>query len=176
VCSSDLLDFRGEFDSIEFYKALPTSAWRICAGQVVVAVLVSSAIELVLLAGAWLFVDDSAASMVAIAALFLVPFNLVLYALENLVFLLLPTRPVPVGRVDFEFIGRTVTEYFAKSTIIIAALALSGAIALKVLAATSHNWLSSLLASWLTLGSIGLALLVLCGLAFRRFRVGETIA
>lgn len=106
----------------------------------------------------------------------MLPFNLVLYGLENLVFLLLPVRPVPVGRIDFEFFGRTVAEYFGKSVIIIAAVAVSGAMGLQVLSATSHNWLWSLLVSWLTLGGIGLAMVVLCALAFRRFRVSETIA
>jgi hypothetical protein len=168
-----VLDFRAELDSLELYKALPLSACRICIGQVVVAMIVSSAIELVLFVSAWLFLEGDAARWLALAALFLMPFNLVLYGLENLIFLLLPARPVPVGRVDFEFMGRTLAEYFGKVAILIATVAAAAALGLKVLGATGEVH-AALATAWLTLAAPGVVLVGLCALAFRRFQVSDT--
>ncbi|HUG13874.1 MAG TPA: hypothetical protein VMM78_02555, partial [Thermomicrobiales bacterium] len=168
-----VLDFRAELDSLELYKALPLSACQICIGQLVVAMLVSSAIELVLFVSAWFFLAGDAARWLALAALFLMPFNLLLYGLENLVCLLLPARPVPVGRVDFEFMGRTLAEYFGKVVILIATLAAAAALGLKVLAATGE-YQAALATVWLTLAAPGVVLVGLCALAFRRFQVSDT--
>jgi hypothetical protein len=101
------------------------------------------------------------------------PFNLLLYGLENLVFLLLPARPVPVGRVDFEFMGRTLAEYFGKVAILIATVAASAALGLKVLGATGEVH-AALATAWLTLAAPGVVLVGLCALAFRRFQVSDT--
>jgi len=170
-----ILDFRADLGTMELYKALPLTAWRIFAGQVWVVALVASLIEWTLLIGYWWFLDNAAAWWFGVAALFVLIFNVALFALENLVFLLFPARPVPVGRVDFEFMGRTVAEYFGKATVMIAAIAVSGAIGLKVLTGLDGSVVLSLLVSWLVLAGVALSLIGLGGLAFRRFNVSETV-
>lgn len=170
-----ILDFRTDVGAMEVYKALPLTAWQIFAGQVTVVAMVASIIEWTLIVGIWLTVDNVAAWWFGVAAVFVLVFNLVFFALENLVFLLFPSRPVPVGRVDFEFMGRTVAEYFGKATVMIAAVFTSGAIGLKVLTALDHGVVLSLLAAWLVLLSFCLVLVGMGGLAFRRFNVSEAM-
>ena len=111
-----------------------------------------------------------------VAALFILTFNLVFFALENLVFLLFPSPPVPVGRVDFEFIGRSIAEYFGKAVVMIAALAASTAMGLKVLAEMDQGIVPAMFLAWLILIGSGMALIGLGGLAFRRFDVSKTVA
>ncbi|MGI9413168.1 MAG: putative ABC exporter domain-containing protein [Hyphomicrobiales bacterium] len=169
-------DFRGELSSLELYKALPVAPWRICAGQLAVPVALSSAIELVMILSTLLFFDGPAAAVLIALAAFTVPSNLLLYGLENLVFLLFPTKLLPVGRADFEFIGRTLVDFIAKTIIIVAAGAAAGAAGLAALQASGHSWAWFAVASWLVLSLIGLMTVLLLAYAFRRFRVSQTIA
>lgn len=168
-------DFRGELDKIGHYKALPIAPWRVCAGQIVVPVLLSSAIEVVMIGSALLFVDGAAARVLMALSIFTVPFNLLLYGVENIVFLLFPTRLVPVGRVDFDFLGRTLVEFLLKTLIVFAAIGTAAGLGIKVMRATGNSWLSFGLIAWLVLTAIGLLTIPFLGLAFRRFRLSQTI-
>jgi hypothetical protein len=171
-----LCDFRGEFGSMEIYKALPIAPWRICAGQLVVPVLLASAIELVMIFSTLLFFEGAAAQVVLIALMaFTVPSNLLLYGLENLVFLLFPTKLLPVGRVDFEFLGRTLVDFILKTIIIVTAVIAAGAAGFVALNATGQSYLWLAITSWLVLTVIGSLTVPLLGIAFRRFKVSQTI-
>jgi hypothetical protein len=170
------LDFRNDLGMMEIYKALPLRPWQICAGQIVVVAVTASLIELIAVSGVFLTTNAVSAGWLGVAALFILTFNLVFFALENLIFLLFPSPPVPVGRVDFEFIGRTIAEYFGKAIIMIAALAASTATGLKVLVEMDQGMVLSLLLAWLILFGFGLAVIGLGGLAFQRFNVSEVAA
>lgn len=170
-----LCDFRGEFGNMELYKALPIAPWRICAGQLVVPVLLASAIELVMIFSTLLFFDGAAqVALIALMA-FTVPSNLLLYGLENLIFLLFPTRLLPVGSVDFEFLGRALVDFILKTIIIVTAVVAAGVAGFAALDATgqSYPWLA--ITSWITLTVIGTLTVPLLGIAFRRFKVSQTI-
>ena len=80
-----------------------------------------------------------------------------------------------MGRADFEFLGRSIVEFIAKTIFVFGALVASGAMALFTLQTLETTLLQSGLASWLTLASIGLLMLVAMQYAFRRFAVAETI-
>jgi len=170
------LDFRNDLGMMEIYKALPLRPWQIFAGQIVVAAVTASLIELTAISGIFLMGIAVSALWLGVAALFILTFNLVFFALENLVFLLFPSPPVPVGRVDFEFIGRAIAEYFGKAVVMIAVLAASTAMGLKVLVEMGQGIMPAMFLAWLILIGSGLALICLGGLAFRRFDVSETIA
>ena len=170
------LDFRNDLGMMEIYKALPLRPWQICAGQIVVVAVAASLIELTAISGIFLTGTGVSAWWLGVAALFILAFNLVFFALENLVFLLFPSPPVPVGRVDFEFIGRSIAEYFGKAVVMIAALAASTAVGLKVLAGMDQGVVPAIFLAWLILIGAGLVLIGLGGLAFRRFDVSQTIA
>lgn len=170
-----LCDFRGEFSSMELYKALPIAPWRICAGQLVVPVLIASAIELVMIFSALLFFEGATQVILIALMAFTVPSNLLLYGLENLIFLLFPTRLLPVGRVDFEFLGRTLVDFILKTIIIVIAVVAAGAAGVAALNATGQSYLWLAITSWLALTVIGLLTVTLLGIAFRRFKVSQTI-
>ena len=170
-----LCDFRGEFGSMELYKALPIAPWRICAGQLVVPVLLASAIELVMIFSTLLFFEGAAQVVLIALMAFTVPSNLLLYGLENLVFLLFPTRLLPVGRVDFEFLGRTLVDFILKTIIIVTAVVAAGAVGFAALDATGQSYLWLAITSWLVLTVIGSLTVPLLGIAFRRFKVSQTI-
>jgi hypothetical protein len=170
-----LFDFRGEFGSMELYKALPIAPWRICAGQLVVPVLLASAIELVMISSTLLYFDGAAQVVLIALMAFTVPSNLLLYGFENLVFLLFPTRLLPVGRVDFEFLGRTLVEFILKTIIIITAVVAAGAAGFAALDATGQSYLWLAITSWLVLTVIGSLTVPLLGIAFRRFKVSQSI-
>ncbi len=170
-----LCDFRGDFGSMELYKALPIAPWRICAGQLVVPVVLASAIELVMIFSTLPFFDR--ATQVALIALmaFTVPSNLLLYGIENLLLLLFPARLLPVGRVDFEFLGRTLIDFTLKTIIIVTAVVAAGAAGFAALNATGQSYLWLVVTSWLALSVIGSLTVPLLGIAFRRFKVSQTI-
>lgn len=170
-----ICDFRGDLTRMEIYKTLPIAAWRICAGQLVVQVLLAYAVALTIVVSALVF-EETVTTQVALAlAALLLPLTLLIYALENTVHLLFPTKLVAMGRADFEFLGRSIVEFIAKSIVVFSAMAASGAVALITLRTFGSNIFLAGLTSWLTLTLFGLLTLVAMQFAFRRFAVAETI-
>lgn len=175
VPRSLVCDFRGELSTMALYKALPLSPWRIVAGQLVVPVALSSALALTMILGALAFAESEAALVLAALTAFTVPASLVLFGLENLIFLLFPTRLLPMGRVDFEFLGRTLVDFVAKTVLIVAAAVAAAAAGYGALLVAGPSWAWFGLASWLALAAMGLATVPLAAWAFRRFPVSETV-
>lgn len=168
-------DFRGDLSRMEIYKTLPIAPWRICAGQLVVQVLLAYVITLIIIASA-LVVENSVTSPIALVlAAFALPLTLLIYAVENTVHLLFPVKLVAMGRADFEFLGRSMVEFIAKTIFIFAAMGASAAVGLGTLRMMGHILILPGLASWLTLTLIGLLTLVALQYAFRRFAVAEII-
>lgn len=168
-------DFRGELGRMEHYKALPIAPWRICAGQLIMPVLLSSALQLVVIFSVIPFLDLTSAVILGAMTIYVLPFNLLLYGLENLVFLFFPSKLVPVGRVDFDFLGRTLVDFVLKTFVIFTALGLARIAGLVAQRITGENWFSFGAASWLVLTVIGLMSIPALALAFRRFKISETI-
>ena len=168
-----VFDFRSDLETMENFKALPLRPWKLGAGQLVAPVLLTSLVELVLLASVAVFLDGTS-RVISIGMMpFIVPFNLLLYGLENLVFLLFPTPLVPVGRVDFDFLGRTMVEFMVKTTLLIGACALAAAAGMRVLAVTERSWLAFAGVAWLALVLMALLMLPLLSWAFARFDISR---
>ncbi|MDU8944691.1 putative ABC exporter domain-containing protein [Ovoidimarina sediminis] len=170
-----ICDFRGDLSRMEIYKTLPITPWRICAGQLVVQVLLAYVIALVIIASALVFEDRVTTQIALVLAAFALPLTLLIHALENTVHLLFPTKLVAMGRADFEFLGRSIVEFIAKTIFVFAAMAVSGAVGLVTFKMMETTLVLPGLASWLTLMLIGLLTLVALQYAFRRFAVAETI-
>jgi len=168
-------DFRSDFGNMELYKSLPITPWRICAAEVVVSIVLSSVIELTMSLSIMPFLDIASKFILFLLVLFIIPFNLLLYGLEDLIFLSFPTKLVPVGRLDFDFLGRAIVDFIMKTIIIFVALGVARAVGLAAQRAAGQSWLSFGLASWLTLALIGLLIIPLLAYAFRRFSIGETV-
>ena len=168
-----VFDFRSDLDNLEHFKSLPLSPWAICAGQLVIAVLLTSVIELALIASALPFLQGSVRNLALVLALFALPFNLLMYALENTFFLMFPSRLVPVGRVDFDFFGRTLIELTVKSFFLFVGCALAAGIGIIVFRATNGSWIAFTMMAWVSLALLGGLNVVLLGWAFRRFDVSR---
>jgi Putative ABC exporter len=169
-----ICDFRGDLSRMETYKTLPITPWRICLGQLVVQVLLSYVVALTLIVSFLIFDDRFSASVALALAALALPFTLLLYAVENTIFLLFPAKHIPMGRADFEFLGRSLVEFIVKTVVILVAVALAMGVGVFTLMTLGSTLVLSGLASWLSLTLIaGLAVMVM-QFAFRRFVVAET--
>ncbi|NNU82182.1 hypothetical protein HMH01_17225 [Halovulum dunhuangense] len=168
-----ICDFRGDLGRMETYKMLPIAPWRICAGQLVVQVLLAYVVALMMIVSALTFEDSVTAPIAVALGMLALPVTLLIYAVENTIFLLFPAKLVPMGRADFEFLGRALIEFIVKTVIILFGVSMAlgvGAFAFMTLGTTL---ILAGVASWLTLMSIGLLATIVMRYAFRRFVVAE---
>ena len=168
-------DFRGDLSRMEIYKTLPIAPWRICAGQLVVQVLVTYAIVLSLIASIIVTETGSVTPGALAIASFALPLTVLIYLVENTIHLLFPKKLVPMGRADFEFMGRSLVEFIAKTIVAMAAATVSVFAGYFALTALKASLVLSALVSWITLAVIGFLALILMQFAFRRFAVAENI-
>lgn len=168
-----VFDFRSDLETMQNLKGLPLPAWKICIGQLAAPVLLTSLIEGILLAGAALFIDSQARSFLLGIGLFLLPFNLLLYEAENLFFLLFPAPLVPVGRADFDFMGRTLVGYAVTASVLIVSCLLAAGAGYLIAKATGLSWPAFAAAGWFSLALIAALMLPLLGWAFNRFDVSR---
>jgi hypothetical protein len=168
-----VFDFRSDLETLSNFKALPLPAWKICIGQLAAPVLLTCLIEGVLLAGAALVIDSRARPFLLGIGLFLPPFNLLLYEAENLFFLLFPAPLVPVGRADFDFMGRTLVGYAVTATVLIGSCLLAAGAGYLAVKATGLSWPVFAAAGWVSLTLIAATMLPLLGWAFNRFDVSR---
>ena len=167
-------DFRGDLSRMEIYKTLPIEPWRICAGQLVVQVALGYVIALTIIASAFVFEESITIQRALALAAFALPLTFLIYAVENTIHLLFPTKLVAMGRADFEFLGRSIVEFLAKTLFVFAAIAASIVVGITF-RLTGSELVLPVVAGWLTLTLIGLLTLVALQYAFRRFAVAETI-
>ena len=168
-----ICDFRGDLSRMETYKTLPIAPWRICMGQLVVQVFLAYAIALTMLVSIFFFEERLIAPAALALAAFALPLTLLIYAIENTIFLLFPAKLVPMGRADFEFLGRALVEFIAKATVIIVAVSVAIGVGSITFLMFKTTLILSGLASWMTLTMLaGLATIVM-QYAFRRFVVAE---
>ena len=169
-----ICDFRGDLSRMETYKTLPITPWRICIGQLVVQVLLSYVVALTMIVS-FLVYDDRLGAPVALAlAAFALPFTLLLYAVENTIFLLFPAKHIPMGRADFEFLGRSLIEFIMKTAVLLFAVALAFGVGIFTFKTLRTTLVLPGLASWVTLTLIAGLATVVMQYAFRRFVVAET--
>ena len=168
-----ICDFRGDLSRMETYKMLPIAPWRICTGQLVVQVLLSYVVVLTMIVSVLLFEDRVAAPVALALAAFALPLTLLIYAVENTVFLLFPTKLIPMGRADFEFLGRTLVEFITKTIIILFAVSMAAGVGVFVFWTLRTTLVLPGLASWVSLTLIGGLATIVMQYAFKRFVVAE---
>lgn len=163
-------DFRGDLDHFDWLKSLPIRPVAIAAGQVAAPTLALTAFHLVVLACCAPFLPG-AQGRLALAALFVLPCNAVLFGLENLLFLLFPARMELATAGSFQAMGRTIVMAFLKVLIVgvfaLIAVALGGAAYLV----SGGSWAAALGVAWLTAAAMAMALVPAIAWAFRRFDV-----
>ncbi len=86
--------FRGDIDHIDVLKSLPVAPLALAAGELAGGVLVLAAIQFVVLAA--LLVANGDPAMIMTAAAFLVPFDVMMLGVSNVLFLIYPVRMVQI--------------------------------------------------------------------------------
>jgi len=163
-------DFRGDLDHMDLLKSLPLGSVPIAAGQLVVPTLILTGIHLVVLGVAAAMVPGAAAVLLAVAV-FSVPFNFLLIGVENLLFLLFPTRMAPATPGDLQHIGRMMVLVAAKMLVLVACFGVAAALGAIAYFVCGRSWIAALSVSWLVVAT-GCAALVPCvAAAYRKFDV-----
>lgn len=171
-----LCDFRGDWDNLELYRSLPVTPLRVCAGQLVMPVLLASLVQAVMVASTMLFFHGAARIAQAVLLLYLVPLNMLLYGVENFVFLMFPARILPTGRVDFEFMGRILLEFTVKTAFVVTMVTIAALIGFAALDRTGQSYPWLVATSWITLLAMALTMIPLNAYGYRRFRIDQPIA
>ena len=135
-----VFDFRGAPRTIELTRTLPVPPWAVCLGQLATPVATVVALQWVAILTALAFAEPRWTAPLIALGTFLMPLALLHYALENLLFLLAPTRLVPVGRVDFDFLGRTLLEFLVKCALLAIAVGAAIAAGLASLSIRTGAW------------------------------------
>jgi hypothetical protein len=165
-------DFRGDVDRLAVLKTLPLPAWRLTVGQLLAPVLVLSALQWLVLAAVLAALPAAWPYLLAGAA-YAVPFNFLVFGLENLLFLLFPTRLQAATPGDFQALGRNLIFILAKMLVlsVVAGVAvLLGAVAGLL---TGGNLLATLGVPWPFVAVCGAALVPAVAFAFTVFDVGR---
>ncbi len=168
-----VFDFRSDLDTMENLKALPLPPWKISIGQLATPVLLTSLIELVLVASVAILLDSQSHGFLIGISPFLIPFNMLLYGLENLFFLLFPAPLVPVGRADFDFIGRTMVGFALTATILLGSCFLAVGAGQIAMNAIGLPWPAFVVVAWFSLTLIAFMTLPLLSWAFNRFDISR---
>jgi hypothetical protein len=161
-------DFRGDLDLMDTLKSLPLRPWALAAGQLLAPTLLLSATHFALLAVAAHLVPHHTAAFVC-AAVLVLPLNLLLFAVENLLFLLFPTRPAAASPGDFQILGRQALVLAGKMTALIIVAAPPFAVALLVWIVTAKSAVAFTIAAATLVIAEVIALVPLIGWAFVRF-------
>jgi hypothetical protein len=110
-------DFRGDVDRIAALKVLPISAWRLAIGQLLTPVLLVTGAQWATLAAGKVLRPEEGEILLVLAA-FAPPFNFLLFALENLLFLRFPMRVMASAPGDFQAVGRNLLFAGAKMAVL----------------------------------------------------------
>jgi hypothetical protein len=164
-------DFRGDVDRIAVLKTLPVPAWRLAVGQLLTPVLLFTLLQCGVLAALASGAPHHPEAVLACAA-YTLPFNFLLFALENLLFLLFPTRLAAATPGDFQTMGRNVLFLLGKVLalgVVAGAAGIVGGLAGYI---TDSRWVG-LIAAWPVVAVSGAALVPFVALAFQAFDVGR---
>jgi len=160
--------FRGDIDRLDWLKSLPLHPLAVVAGEVSGAALLLSVVQAVMLLAAWAFCGG-AAQIYLSGLVALVPVNLLLFGVENLIFLIFPLRVTTATAGDFQFMGRYTLLAMFKMLILAACLLIASAGAIVYLI-VPQLWLAVACSTLLLLGIDGMVML-LASYAFTRFDI-----
>jgi Putative ABC exporter len=165
-------DFRGDLDRMDVLKSLPLGPVPVVVGQLLTPTFVVSLFQWVAVAGLAVAGRHFEAAHVVMMAL-VVPFNFLLFGLDNLLFLLFPTRIVAASPGDFQALGRNLLVLFVKGITLGGALVLSTLVGLLAYFAGGNSMALGLAAAWFPLAVCAAGIVPLCALAYRRFDVAR---
>jgi hypothetical protein len=164
-------DFRGDLDRMATLKTLPAPAWALALGQVLAPTLILTAVHWLLLLVLLALVQGYEA-VVAVAAAYAPAFDFLLLGLENLLFLLFPTRIMAATPGDFQALGRNVLLTLGKVVVLVVVAVPAGVVGM-VVGGVTGNAAAGAAAALPVVVVAGAALIPLLALAFKAFDVGR---
>jgi hypothetical protein len=168
-------DFRADYERMDTLKALPVRASRVVLGQLATPVLLASLLQSVAFVLIGVAVPD-AGPVPFIAIAFTVPVNLVSIGLDNVLFLIYPTRLVAAGPADVRTGIRQALIMFAKLLILMVTAGVACGAAALAYYLLGQSWTAALAAAWLVLAIACLPIVPLCSTAFKKFDVSRDVA
>jgi hypothetical protein len=161
-------DFRGDLDQIDTLKALPVRRSAIAIAELVAPVLFLMVFQGAILAGvcAMLRVDSW---LIALIVIFALPINTMLIEVENLIFLIFPSRVVNVSPGDLQGFGRQMMVFAFKGLVLLGSLAIAGGIGALVWLLTGRAMLLSMIVAWIVLAIECFAMIPTLVIAFGKF-------
>ena len=160
-------DFRGDLDHIDELKSLPLRPWALAVGQLVVPTVILTLAHVLLVTSVAL-AGAAHKEFLLVAALLAFPFNALLMATENLIFLLFPTRPAAASPGDFQVLGRQASQLAMKALTVGVGLGIALALALPLYALSGSLAVMTTVAGFM-LAAETVALVPLIAWAFNRF-------
>ena len=161
-------DFRGDLDHIDELKALPLRPRALAVGQIAVPTLILTGIHVLLLVSVAVMAESRRDILIAAACLAL-PFNALLMATENLIFLLFPTRPAAASPGDFQVIGRQAAQLVMKAVAVMLGCVVAFGVAVPVYIVTGGSMVVLTLLAGAILGAQTAGLIPAIAWAYNRF-------
>lgn len=159
-------DFRNDIEQMDWLKVLPISPFAMALGQLLAPVMLCTLVITLLTGIVAYFLQRP--EMVLVAFAFGLPTNLLLFATENTLFLMLPTRTAAFSPGDFQLFGRQLLFILVKS--VVASLAWLIAVAGGALTSTltGGNRIAGVAVAWFLLSAAAIALVPAVAWAYRR--------
>src|SRR5579859_7185650 len=163
-------DFRGDLDHIDVLKGLPLRATSVVLGELLTPVLVLTTLQL-LIAVVATILALLPPNILGLGAIVLVPVNVVLFEIDNLLFLLFPSRQMTGRPTDVQFFGRTMLMLFAKLVLLAVASVLVSGVGFLVYLAVGQSLIAIVGAGAIMLTVIAAVMLPCVAWAFQRFDI-----
>ncbi len=162
--------FRGDLDHIESLKTLPISPVAIAAGELAGGTLILCGIQIAALTLVGAFAP-AGWPILATASAFCVPFDLMILALNNLLFLLYPVRMAAGTSFDFQLFGRMMLSFAMLFLTLIPALGIPAGIGGVAYLVSGYSLTAFSVTTWMVLTVELVPLVLALAWAFWRFDV-----
>jgi len=162
-------DFRSDLDHLDWLKTLPMTAMTVALAELTVPTFILSLLGLLIAGVSSTFLDLPPSTLVMII-LAVPPAGLIIIALENIVFLLLPTRLFAPGQASMVFSGRRILMMLFRLALMVVGGGLvfgTGALVWYL----THSVPATYASGWLVLSLIAAALIKAVAWGFSRFDV-----
>jgi hypothetical protein len=162
--------FRGDLDHIEFLKTLPLAPGFVAVGELAGGVLLLTALQVVLFAVLTAATPHGWPLMVAAAA-FCLPFNGLMLALNNFLFLLYPVRHPTGTTFDFQMFGKLMLFMFLQVVLLLPLLGIPAALGAAAYLLAGYSWPAFVVTTWCVLAAELVPMVLAVAWAFDRFDV-----
>ncbi len=162
-------DFRADLEQMDWLKTMPFRPMALAAGQLVVPVVLCTVFQAGALALAvW---ARGRPELLAIGVLVAVPINLILFGVENILFLMFPTRHAVFNPGDLEMFGRQLLLMIFKTLCVLVCCAIAFGAGAIVYIATGKSVMMSGIVAWCVLAGASATVIPASAWAYERFDV-----